>query len=169
MKQIYLLIIAMTFFSACSYRDGSIFEDIYTDTEVIKPSAHNYGSEIDKNTTPIIKEKVKTPTSSEKHKSVHLQKRGRITNVTFDDEVKLYVYTFVNESNGEYTIFYYDKKLNFPSNILVDVDILDNYLITANKHTPPASETITQKKKYIKHKKINHRIKEAIEEKIDTL
>lgn len=155
--------------TACSFRNGGdIFEDLYTDVKVVKPSAKNYAKASNGNTAPILKEPKNMTQTIAEEKSVHLHKTGRIIHAAFDDEVKLYVYTLISDKDGEYTIFYYDQKLNFPSSVLVDVDILDNYLITAKKHTIKSSLSIEEKKKYIKHKKRNYKIKEAIEEKIDT-
>ncbi len=163
------IMIAPLLFTACSYTNNmNTFEDLYTDVKILKPTSKNYKATNSENSTPIIKDTPTSPTQAIEQKSVHLKKTGRITSTTYDQDVKLYLYTFITEPEGEDVIFYYDQKLNYPSSNLLNVDILDNYLITATKHHNNSSSTLSEKKKYIKHKKQNHNIREAIEEKINT-
>jgi hypothetical protein len=169
-RDILSIMIVSQLITACSYRDGeNLFEDLYTDVKVVKPSSANYAAQKNTHASPILNEPKKSTQTPTEKKSVHIKKTGRIIQSNFDEEVKLYVYTLIDQQDGGYTIFYYDQKLNFPSSTLVDVDILDNYLITAKKHPIKSSLSVEEKKKYIKHKKRNYKIKEAIEEKIDTL
>lgn len=156
-------------FSACSYTNSmNSFEDIYTDVRIVKPTSKNYKIADGGDITPIIKETITSSSEPVEQKSVHLKRTGRIVSTTYDQDVKLYLYTFITEPEGENIIFYFDQKLNHLSSDLLNVDILDNYLITATKYHDKTSSTISQKKKYIKHKKRNYNIREAIEEKINT-
>lgn len=167
--KITAIMIVSLLFNACSFRNGiGAFEDIYTDTTVLKPTSKNYKASTSGNSIPIIKEA--TPLASEptEKKSINFRKTGRILTSTFDEELKLYLYTFLADDDANQIIFYYDKKLNHPSSMVLDVNILDNYLVTAKKHIDKSSTSIVQKKKYIKHKRKNRNIHEAIEEKINT-
>jgi len=163
------IMITPILFTACSYTNSmNSFEDIYTDVKILKPTSKNYKTAGSENSTPIIKDTITTPTQAVVQKSVHLKKTGRITSTTYDQDVKLYLYTLLTEPEGEEVIFYFDQKLNHPSSDLLNVDILDNYLITATKYQNNKHSSLSQKKKYIKHKKKNNNIREAIEEKINT-
>lgn len=163
------IMIASLAFTACSYTNSmNSFEDIYTDVRVIKPTSKNYKTASAGSSTPIIKETTSSPVELVEQKSIHLKKMGRIISTTYDQDVKLYLYTFISEPEGENIIFYFDQKLNHLSSDLLNVDILDNYLITATRYHDTSSSTPSPKKKYIKHKKRNHNIREAIEEKINT-
>jgi len=168
MKHFFTLTLLALLFSGCiSQNPLDSFEDIYTDTTVIKPTSKNYRTSEKANTAPIIKDVAPTTPTLEQ-KSVQRKLTGRIVQTSFDSEVKLYVYNFLPENTQGYTVFYYDQKLTFPTSTLLDVNILDNYLMTVKKHMNKPSLSVAEKKKYIKHKKINTHIREAIEEKINT-
>jgi hypothetical protein len=166
LKQSVVCIMIVWAISGCSGR--SAFDEIYSEVQVVKPTAKNYAATSDNSTSSILKEKHPNTTQTEEPKSVHTHTTGRIIDVTFDQDSKLYLYTILSSKNSERTLFFYDKKLNYTSNTLLDVDILDNYLITAKKHTVTTNVKSTKKKKIIKHKKRNYNIREAIEEKINT-
>ena len=170
--KILLLSVLGLFITACSYRDGvDSIEDIYTDVKVIKASSGNYAGKVSESSKPILKETKYNSApeyTQEEEQSVHIKKTGSIIDVAFEDNVKLYVYTFLSRNDQEQITFYYDKKLNYSSKTLLDIDVLDNFLITAKKHRGDTLKTKSNKKKYIKHKKRNYNIREAIEEKINT-
>ena len=169
MKHFFTFTLLTILLTGCSTHSPlESFEDIYTNTTVIKPTSKNYSTSAQANTAPIIKEVIPSTSTVLEQKSVQVKLTGRIINTSFDDEVKLYVYTFLADDTQEHTIFYYDQKLTYPTSTLLDVNILDNYLITATKHLNKPSLSISEKKKYIKHKKRNTNIREAIEEKINT-
>ena len=168
LKLTAIMIISLSF-TACSFRNGiGSFEEIYTDITVVKPTSKNYKASIGGNSLPIIKEAAASASEKIERKSIHLRKTGRILSENFDKELKLYIYTFLANDEADQIVFYYDQKLNHPSTTILDVDILDNYLVTATKHVNKSSASIVQKKKYIKHKRKNRNIREAIEEKINT-
>ncbi len=156
-------------FTACSFTNGiNSFEDLYTDVKVVKPTTNNYKTANASNSAPIIKETHQTTTAPSQAKSLNIKKTGHIISTTYDPDLKLYLYTFLSQPEGEDVIFYYDQKLRFDKTNLIDIDVLDNYLIHALPHPDKKHLIAPQKKKYIKHKKINHNIREAIEEKINT-
>ena len=144
------------------------FEDLYTDVKILKPTSKNYKSTNENDTTPIIKEVSNTTTNPVEPKSINIKKTGRIISTIYDSGLKLYLYNFISEPEKEDVIFYYDQKLDFSTAKLLEIDVLDNYLINIKPHHNKNALIPTQKKKYIKHKKINHNIREAIEEKINT-
>ncbi len=153
----------------CSYTNSiNSFEDLYTDVKILKPTAKNYTSATSKDATPIIKEPTNTTTNPSQPVSVNIKKIGRIISTTYDTDLKLYLYTFISEPEKEDVIFYYNQKLNYSSANLLKIDVLDNYLISARPYHDKNSLIVPPKKKYIKHKKRNHNIREAIEEKINT-
>ena len=155
--------------TACSYTNSmNSFEDLYTDVKVVKPTSKNYKSSGSSNATPIIKEKPDMSTTLSEPKSVNIKRTGRITSTTYDAGLKLYLYTFISEPEKENVIFYYDQKLHYSSANLIKIDVLDNYLIHATPYHDKSKLISPKKKKYIKHKKVNHNIREAIEEKINT-
>jgi len=166
LKQTMIFIMIAWMLSACAGR--GTFDEIYSDVQVVKPTAKNYASATNKSTSPILKEAHTSQTQSQELKSVHIHTSGRIINVTFDQDSKLYLYTLLSTKEQERTLFFYNKKLNFTSNTQIDVDILDNYLITAKKSFLASTKKKGKKKKIIKHKKRNYNIREAIEEKINT-
>jgi hypothetical protein len=166
LKQTVVFIMIAWMLSGCSGRGA--FDEIYSEVQVVKPTAKNYAATSNNSTSSILKEKHPNATQTEEIKSVHIHTSGRIIDVTFDQDSKLYLYTLLSTKDSERTLFYYDKKLNYASSTLIDVDILDNYLITAKKHTITTNVKSTKKKKIIKHKKRNYNIREAIEEKINT-
>ncbi len=155
--------------TACSYTNSmNSFEDLYTDVKILKPTSKNYKSATGSDATPIIKEPADTVTNTIEPTSVNIKKTGRIISTTYDSGLKLYLYTFISEPEKEEVIFYYNQKLNYSSANLLKIDVLDNYLINATPYHDKNSLIAPQKKKYIKHKKRNHNIREAIEEKINT-
>ncbi len=155
--------------SACSYTNGiNSFEDLYTDVKVLKPTSKNYKSNGSSDTTPIIKEPTHVEKSTIEPKSVNIKKTGRIISTIYDPDLKLYLYTFISEPENEEVIFYYNQKLNYSSASLLTIDVLDNYLISATPYHDKTNLIAPKKKKIIKHKKRNHNIREAIEEKINT-
>ncbi len=153
-------------FSACSAINS--FEDLYTDVKVVKPTSKNYKNSQSSDTTPIIKEAVATTAKAEEPKSVNIKKVGHITSITYDPGLKLYLYTFLSEPEQEEVVFYYNQKLHYAHDNLLKIDVLDNYLIHAIPYHDKHKLIPSKKKKMIKHKKINHNIREAIEEKINT-
>ncbi len=168
-KHFTAIMIVALFFTACSSRNAiGSFEDLYTDVKVVKPTAGNYSKSATENNAPIIKDQTTTEKTAPEHHSVHAHLTGHIIDRSFDPEVKLYVYTFLSRDDAQQTVFYYDQKLQFASTVLLDVDILDNYLMTVKKHLEKHNMSIPEKKKIIKHKKRNYKIHEAIEEKIST-
>jgi len=168
LKLLSIMIVSL-FLTSCTYR-GSLdaFEDLYTDVQIIKPNAKNYQSSENTSTTPIIKESTPPATLQTEKQSVHIKETGRILSTIYDENVKLYIYNFISEASQEQLVFYYDKKLKFTSSSLINVNILDNYLISATEHKNKVSKKLINKKKYIKHMKRNRNIREAIEEKINT-
>ncbi len=151
-------------FNACAE-----FDELYSEVDVVHPTSKNYTAATPQ--TSIIKDSpaAENRTTPKEPKSVHIHATGHIIQNSFDQEAKLYLYTLLTQINKEVFVFYSHKKLHFTRETLVDVDILDNYLITAKKHQSEiATKSAKETKKIIKHKKRNFSIHEAIEEKINT-
>ncbi len=166
LKEITIFIMIAWAISGCSGRGA--FDELYSEVQVVKPTAKNYASVTDTSSSSILKETHQDTTQTQEPKSVHIHATGRIIDITFDQDSKLYLYTLLSSKSDERILFFYNKKLNYASSTLLDVDILDNYLITAKKRTLQDNTKSPQKKKIIKHKKRNFNIREAIEEKINT-
>jgi hypothetical protein len=96
---------------------------------------------------------------------------GHITSNSFDPDVNLYIYNFSSDGDDESSIFFYDKKLPYSTSDLVLIDVKDNFLMNIESKGKAGSKkglTLSQKKKKFKQKKRNYKIREAIEEKINT-
>jgi hypothetical protein len=166
LKEIIVFIMIALAVSGCSGRGA--FDEFYSDVQVVKPTSKNYASASDNSSASILKDETEQTAQAEEPQSVHIHATGRIIDTTFDQDSKLYLYTLLSSESSERILFFYKKKLNYASNVLLDVDILDNYLITAKKRTIKEETKPSKKKKIIKHKKRNYNIREAIEEKINT-
>lgn len=167
-KYTMALVLISQLFTACSYRNGEAFEDLYTDVKVVKPSSTHYKTSSKQDNSPILHDSTLNTKNREGEASVQIKETGRIIASSFDNEVKLYVYTLLPESSREHVVFFYDKALNFTSQTLIDVDILDNYLIEASVHEVKPALSIAEKKRYIKHLRKNNKIPPAYEVNIDT-
>ncbi len=174
MKSTLLLATFTLLLGGCAFRSLSdTVESIYTDEEVVKPTAVNYRIAPSVSKKPIIHDAQPTPTPKEKAKaiSVRLKTKGYIQSFSYDPDVKLYIYNFTTE-NGEQIIFFYDQKLSYAHNDLIEVDIKDNYLKSAQPAIKSANTkqlTPAKKRKLIIRKRRKSKIREAIEEKINTL
>ncbi len=174
MKTTLLLASIMLLLGGCAFRSLSdTVESIYTDEEVVKPTAANYKIPPLTSKKPILKEEHITPSQKEKAKaiSLRLKTKGYIQSFTYDPDIKLYVYNFTTES-GDQIIFFYNQKLSYANNDLIEVDIKDNYLKSAQpaiKSLNPKQLTPAKKRKLIIKKRRKSKIHEAIEEKINTL
>jgi hypothetical protein len=100
-------------------------------------------------------------------KSVLIQKRGQITSSTYDEEVKLYSYTFIPQDSSQSFTFYYDQVLQYSTDRILDIDVLDNYLVRAIPYESQ-SEELSETQHVIKHTKHNDKIPPAYEINIDT-
>ena len=99
--------------------------------------------------------------------SVLIQKRGQITSSTYDEEVKLYSYTFMPQDSSQSLTFYYDQVLQYSTDRILDIDVLDNYLVRAIPYESQ-SEELSETQHVIKHTKHNDKIPPAYEINIDT-
>jgi hypothetical protein len=174
MKYIITLTAIMLSFSSCTYKSFTdTVEGVYTDEVVVKPTSGNYKTLANTSKNPIIKESVvvKSPDELAKEQTTRFKKVGRITSSSFDPDVNLYIYNFSSDGDDESSIFFYDKKLPYSTSDLVLIDVKDNFLMNIESKGKAGSKkglTLSQKKKKFKQKKRNYKIREAIEEKINT-
>jgi hypothetical protein len=173
MRYIILAVIVMSF-TSCTYKSFTEgVESVYTDEVVIKPTSGNYKSVGATSKKPIIKEsyEVKSPDELAKAQTTRFKKVGHITSSSFDSDVNLYIYNFTSDGDEESSIFFYNKKLPYSTSDLVLIDVKDNFLMNIESKGKAGSKkglTLSQKKKKFKQKKRNYKIREAIEEKINT-
>jgi hypothetical protein len=174
MKYTVILMTIMLSFSSCTYKSFTdTVESVYTDEVVVKPTSSNYKTAPNSSNKPILKEpiEVKSPDELAKEQTTRYKKVGRITSSSFDPDVNLYIYNFSSDGDNESSIFFYDKKLPYSISDLVLIDVKDNFLMNIELKSKAGSSsglTLSQKKKKFRQKKRNYKIREAIEEKINT-
>ncbi len=169
-----ILFVVIFLFGGCAFRSLSdTVESIYTDEEVVKPTSANYKLPPSSTNRAILKEEVvaKSPEDIAKEQTKRFKAEGYIRSFSYDPDVKLYIYNFVSKDNQE-LVFFYDKKLPYTYGDLVKVDVRDNFLMgikAQNSNTSTQTLTPTQKRKLIIKKRKKSKIREAVEEKINTL
>ncbi len=173
-----LLIISLILFinSGCAFRSlGDTIEGIYTDEIVVKPSKSNYKTAPNSSSKPILRDKddeIKSPQDLAKLQSEIYNTKGYIKSVSFDPDNQLYLYNFQTVPDEKELVFFYDKKLPYKNDELIELSIKDNFLQTVKyKSKIPRYEepSLSKKIKMHKKRKRNFKIHEAIEEKINTL
>ncbi len=160
MIKITITIFILLFFNSCTFREmGENIESIYTKTDTIKPYRDNY---------QVAKPSKYNPVLYEEGEKNRLKKRreqalkepdtileGYITQKSYDTDVDLHVYTFLENITNNYHIFYYDKSLPYTKNDLVKVKIADNFLKKIKKyHAEDQKEEDLSKIKYDKFRRI---------------
>ncbi len=130
--KISITIFILFLFNGCTFREiGENIESIYTATEVVKPYPDNYRMIKPSRDTPVLckkseKKKIKKWTKEVKEPDIILS--GYIIKSSYDTDVDLYVYTFLENITNNYHIFYYNKKLPYTKDDLIKVKIADNFL-----------------------------------------
>ena len=178
----YILAVAVLFFSGCSNKATTLFEDLFAENKVIKAEGQFKGTVGKDPRTPILSTKSSAKTTQ--HYSNQENKpnsfRGKIASVHFDRDFNLYLYTFIDNLTHKPVIFYYDKNIqrkHYSGDYRIVVN--GNYLIsyreikTTDQKGNSATDTSDTKKHYIIRTKYKKRkrssIKVPIEEKINPL
>ncbi len=130
--KIAITIFILLTFNSCTFREiGENIESLYTDTEVIKPYRDNYIMIKPNKYTPVLYEKGEKERLKKKKKEIKEPDtilEGYIVKKSYDTDVDLHVFTFLENISNNYHIFYYNKALPFTKNDLVKVKISDNFL-----------------------------------------
>jgi hypothetical protein len=164
------LFIGAFIFLGCTPKSAlESIDNIWTDEVVIDAKKFKQKSIPQNPTAPIMSEKEKKRKTKEEIASTQISKKGRIVRVSYDPDVKLYIYTFASNGDEEYISFFYDKKLPYSQNDIINVRIKDNFLIDSSPIDESTSVTPSQKiKRIISKKRKKSNISEPIEEKINT-
>ncbi len=172
--KISISIFILLFLNSCTFREiGENIEDLYTYTEVIKPYKDNYQPVRPSKYNPVLMEKKKEHTIKKKKvvKEPEVILAGYITQESYDTDVDLYVYTFLENISNNYHIFYYDKKLPYTKNDLIKVKISDNFLKDHKKYyvkdTKPEDLAETKYQRFRRIRKMQEN-RAAYEETINT-
>jgi len=162
------IIIGMQFIG-CSSRTMGSFEDLYSATEVRSATAKDYSDIKAAGNKPIIKETTQEKQQREyksydqvEEKSIVHTASGKIIDKSYDRDVKLFIYAFLEDTKSNPISFYSYKDLKQDGKIIT-VKIKDNFLID----TKAIIKTKSKKIKGIKRKR--SRVKVPIVEKINTL
>ncbi len=137
--KISITVFILFLFNGCTFREiGQNIESLYTDTEIVKPRIDNYRMIKPKKNTPVLcetekKSKIEKWLKGPKVSPKPIPLTGYITNRSYDTDVDLYVYTFIENISNNYHIFYSDKKLKYTKSDLIKVKIEDNFLKDSKK------------------------------------
>ncbi len=173
-KTIFAIAVSLALFSGCAYRSlTDTIESVYTDEVVVTPTSKNYKSAPTSSTKPILKDEIiiKSDEEKAKAKSDRIKREGYITSFTFDKDINLYLYNFKTTDTDEELVFFFDKKLPYSKDDLLEVDIKDNFLMNHKLKSGVSYSnqfTVSQKIKKLKKRRQNFKIHEAVEEKINT-
>ncbi len=161
-KNIFFLLIATLLFTGCTAKTKGFIEDMYSETETI--SADNQDYTVNYKKERIIKkdENLESRTTLNNNyisdASNVYQGEGKIIDASFDKDVNLYIYVFLQSGESNPITFYYDKDLRPIGNIL-SITVKDNFLIKVSKESSIRTN----------QKRIKSKIKPPIVEKINTL
>ncbi len=158
-KNISFLLIISTLFLGCSAKTKGFIEDIYSETEVRKAVDQDY---VDRGKTIAKKESI---SNSQKSSDSYIDNisqiysaKGKIIDASFDKDVNLYIYVFLEDGKSDPVIFYYNRDLR-PIGKKVIVKVKDNFLQNITQEIPSKSG----------NRKFNPSIKAPSVEKIETL
>jgi hypothetical protein len=149
-------------FSGCSAKTKGFIEDLYSNTKTRSASKQDYSNSPRESQKIINQEKSirevqdinNNYTIDETYKAT-----GKIIDASYDKDIKLYMYVFLEDGNSDPISFYYDKDLK-PIGKTVTISVKENFL------TSISSE---RKTKRTLNKRIKSDIKTPIVEKINTL
>ncbi len=166
-KNIFFLLIATLLFTGCTAKTKGFIEDMYSETETISADNQDYTVNYDKK-RQTIKKVIKKDENLESRTTLNnnyisdasniYQGEGKIIDASFDKDVNLYIYVFLQSGESNPITFYYDKDLRPIGNIL-SITVKDNFLIKVSKESSSRTN----------QKRIKSKIKPPIVEKINTL
>ncbi len=168
-KLLLTTIIITSQFTGCSSRSMGALEDLYSATEVRSATAEDYSDVKIVRNAPIIKETTQEQNKRAtrayekvKEKPVIQKVTGKIIDKSYDRDVKLFIYAFLEETTSNVISFYSYKDLKQDGSTIT-VTIKDNFLIESvdlEKLKPKTIRGIRRKRS---------RVKVPVVEKINTL
>ena len=169
-NNIFFLLIATLLFTGCTAKTKGFIEDLYSETETRAAQNQDYAKNYEKpkQVTPTTVKKVVHDESLETRTTLNnnyisdasnlYHGRGKIIDASFDKDVDLYIYAFLQNGTSDPITFYYNKDLR-PIGNIVSISVKDNFLINISQEN---SNRTNQKRK-------KSDIKTPIVEKINTL